>query len=523
MVQKKLKSSLLISLVLILALSLAIITVVYFKAESMVVDFLDRKLPHHVQLEYESIDVNVFTGDVELKDITVQLLNRDSMLVHTKVEMEALALNGLSYWQFFVKKNIDVDRLNLERPIVEHYQSKVLPQQDKERQGVVQLLKTIEIEALNVVDGQLTLFQKEEDSMALEAKKINFSLMNAKTGPEQIKERIPITYGHYRFATENVFVDLGPYEQLQVGTIILDDGDAKVKDLNLRSKFSKAELSRKIRTERDHIVLNIPETTLDSIHVGFKNDTLSVSTGPGLITKPVAEIFRDKLTDDDMTHKKLYSKMLRELPIYIKVPKVAISGGRLLYSERIEANVAPGQISFDDLTAVLLNISNRPENVTKTTVAAEANLMDHAPISLDWSFDVSKINDAFTASGVIHDFKTGSINAFLESNLRARAKGTINRMYFTVSGDAISSSGDMKMKYEDFEFSVLKKNRLGVNKLLTAIGNLFVNDGSNSDVDGFRYGSIAVERDPTKSFFNYLWLNVKEGTINTMIGKSEKK
>jgi len=79
------------------------------------------------------------------------------------------------------------------------------------------------------------------------------------------------------------------------------------------------------------------------------------------------------------------------------------------------------------------------------------------------------------------------------------------------------------MRYEDFEFSVLKKNRLGVNKLLTFLGNLFINDGSKSDEDGFRYGDIEVERDPTKSFFNYLWMNVKEGMVNTMVGKGKKE
>lgn len=95
-------------------------------------------------------------------------------------------------------------------------------------------------------------------------------------------------------------------------------------------------------------------------------------------------------------------------------------------------------------------------------------------------------------------------------------------MYFTISGDAISSTGDIKMKYEDFEFAVLKKDRLGVNKFLTFLGNLFINDGSNSDAAGFRYGHIEATRDPTKSFFNYLWLNVQDGMVNTMLGKGKK-
>ena len=62
-----------------------------------------------------------------------------------------------------------------------------------------------------------------------------------------------------------------------------------------------------------------------------------------------------------------------------------------------------------------------------------------------------------------------------------------------------------------------------VNKFLTTIGNLFVNDGSKTDEDGYRHGTINVNRNQTKSFFNYLWLNVQDGLISTLTGNGEKK
>ena len=83
--------------------------------------------------------------------------------------------------------------------------------------------------------------------------------------------------------------------------------------------------------------------------------------------------------------------------------------------------------------------------------------MGEAPIELTWNFDANKENDAFYVSGVVTDFKSESINQFLRSNLRTEAEGDVQELYFTVSGDAISSSGDMKMNYEDFRFTVLKR------------------------------------------------------------------
>lgn len=81
----------------------------------------------------------------------------------------------------------------------------------------------------------------------------------------------------------------------------------------------------------------------------------------------------------------------------------------------------------------------------------------------------------------------------------------------------------MKMKYDDFKFNILRKKSSKVNKFLTAIGNIFIKDGDkNTNPEGFRYGDIEAERDPTKSFFNYLWINVKSGVISTLTGNGEK-
>ncbi len=80
----------------------------------------------------------------------------------------------------------------------------------------------------------------------------------------------------------------------------------------------------------------------------------------------------------------------------------------------------------------------------------------------------------------------------------------------------------MVMKYEDFKFTVLQKDREETNKLLTAIGNLFINDGSKTDGEGFRHGKINVERNTNKSFFNFLWVCVRSGTVSTLTGLGMK-
>ncbi|MGB6153436.1 MAG: hypothetical protein WBG48_15760 [Pricia sp.] len=511
-------------LLLILVVGLvAVLIIAQASAKRAVADFLDRKLPKHVQLNYENIHANVLRGNVGLEDIALDFYDRDSMLFNTKVNMDAISLEGLGYWDFLFNAKIDVERLLLKRPTVRYYPYRILPKKTNEPKGVVQLLKSIEIEALNVQDGSLTVLQDDADSTAVAVRNLNFSVENASTGPKRITEKIPVGYGKYELSADSLYVNLGRFEKLDVATVLWNCKGAKISGLQLLSKYDKASLSKQLSEERDHVNLKVPMMRLDSIRFGFVKDTFFVETGKGSIHTPTLELFRDKLVADGASKKKLYSRHLRELPIFLKVPEVEIIDGAVTYSERVADISDPGKLYFEKLNASLSNISNTYPRGETTVIKAKTKFMGSASMRLDWSFDVNRTNDAFYAAGAVTNFDTESINPFLRSNARAKASGTIEELYFTIDGNATASSGDMKMKYENFRFQVLKKNRLGINKLLTFIGNIFVDDGSKADPDGYRYGRIEAEREPTKSFFSYLWHNVRNGTLSTLTGNGEKE
>ncbi len=520
---KLIKNPIVRIVLVLLAVFVVFIAIAQLMAKSAVSDFLVRKLPPHVQLDYKNMNVNVLTGTIGIKNISLHFYDRDSMLLNTSVRMDAISLEGLGYWDFLLHKTIDVSQLLLKHPQVRYYPYRLLPKKTGKPEGVVKLLKGIIVGKLSVEKGRLDVLQQGQDSIALSVKDVNFFVANARTGPEIITKQIPVEYGNYELNADSLYVNLGPYEKLDAMTILWNQTQAKVTGLQLHSKYDKRKLSQQLTTERDHIDLKIPEMNLDSIRFGFEKDTFFIRTGTGTLWKPDLEMYRDKLIADDNTAKKLYSRNIRELPIHIDVPKFEILDGKIQYSERVADVTDPGKLSFEKLNAIVSNISNTYPIGGKTKIKATTKFMGYADMTLDWSFDVNRTNDAFMAAGTVSNFNTKSINPFLESNLRAKVSGTIDQLYFTVTGDAVSSAGDMKMQYNDLRFQVLKKDRSGINRALTAIGNLFVNDGSNTDAQGYRYGSIEAERDVTKSFFNYLWLNVRDGTLSTLTGDGEKE
>ncbi|MBU2947451.1 hypothetical protein [Zobellia uliginosa] len=508
---------------MVVVLGAVLLFIAQLMAKKSVTHFLEDKLPSHMQLEYGDIDVSVLKGMAKLKTINFSITPKDSLQKGVTAKIDAIELVGLSYWQFLLNEKISLKSLKIERPVLLYYLKKDKVDTVEAKDNHIALLKTIQVKRINVIDGDVTLRKSENDSLAMKLDSVHIDVEDVLTNAELINSKIPVTYSALDFSASSLYADLGPYEALKVGKINVDEGNLTITELKLKSKYNKTKLSWHTNKERDYIDLKIPEIRFDDIVFGYTNNKLWVHTGAGSLIAPKLEMYRDKLLPDDTERKKLFGEAIRTLPIEIDIPKIELTKGYIAYSERVNRETPPGKIIFDKVQAEILNIQNVPDKKKETRVAAKALLMGEAPITLNWSFDAKNESDAFMASGTVKNFQSRNINSFLESNLRVRAKGEIQELYFTVSGNSVSSAGDMKMKYENFEFSVLKKDRLQINKLLTAIGRIFVNDGSNTDANGYRYGGIQVQRDPTKSFFNYIWLNVGDGLTATIIGNGKNE
>ena len=518
----KLKNRIFGIIVLTFVIMLGLFTILQYRAKSYVENFLSQKTPDHIRLTYDQIKVNLLSGSIRLTDVALVLSDKKSDVRQMETNMEAVAIKGLGYYQILFGNTISFHEVQFLKPSAVYYQGDYKTERHQVKSSDNSKDRTLSIGLLSIVDGEFRILEKEGDSSVFSMQNMNISINDIKLDKESMAQKIPFSFGDYELGTGRVYVDLGPYEALTLNGTSIKNKELIFNNLSLKSKYNRIDLSKKLAKEHDHIGLEIPAISLRDMDFGFNSERFYLRTNLVSIQNPKLEIYRDKLVPDDWEEKKLYSRMLRELPIELDISEIGISDGYIGYSELVKRGTVPGEIVFTKMEATIKNVSNSPGNDKKTEIKAMAQLMKDAPIELNWSFDTNKENDAFLVSGVVKNFKSASINQFLRSNLRTEAEGDVQELYFTVSGDAISSSGDMKMSYEDFRFKVLTKDRMGVNKLLTFVGNIFTNDGSKTDNMGYRYGEIYAERDSTKSFFNYLWLNVMDGIVSTLTGDGKK-
>ncbi|MBD1260542.1 DUF748 domain-containing protein [Maribacter polysiphoniae] len=446
-------------------------------------ELINERIPKNMEVDFEEMDLNILLGTIRFQSINYKYFNKESNELEVEVTIGALDINGLAYWPLWKDAKFKCDRVRVQNV------------------GISKLNKTSGEVGFSIDNG-------------------NMEMSGFKTDATLFHRKIPFTYQRIRFGINGLFLNLSPFESLTAESINHKDHNLEIVDLEIFSKYSRDELSRKLNKERDHMVLSIPKGLVNDLCLKTLNDSLYFSVRKVDVLKPELTMYRDKLLKDDKVVKPLFGAQLQRLPMKLDIQDIAIKDGSVSYSEQVNEDVEPVSITFNRLVANINKLSNTTDLQTK--VEAKALLMNEAPIQLLWDFNSSGHDDYFNASAILKNLNAEEINPFLESQAKVRAEGHINEMYLTIHGNGFKSHGNMKMKYNDFKFSMLDEDRLGIDKTLTLIVNLITNDGSKTDEMGYRYGKVEVERDRSKSFFNYLWLNLRDGLKNTVVGNGKK-
>lgn len=440
-------------------------------------------LPENLEITYAHLNLNILLGNVEFENVTLTSLNLEAKKTAAEISLDALHIKAISYWSLLKNKQLKTDNIYVE-------------------------------------NARVKVFKKTSDDVKFSIKEVSFTLSEFATDSLLVNNKIPFKYTDLDFELTHLYFDLGSYETLKIDALSYEENTLEFSDLTIASKWSKAILSEKLIKEHDYVDFKVAHGVLEGFKVKNVNDSLKISASNFVFNTSELHLYRDKLIADDTSKKQLYATTLKKLPIQLDINSFLIDDLNIFYSERVDEDIKPVSISFENLDAKIQNLSNI--NTENTTIEATTALMGKAPLKFNWDFNVFDSSAGFNAAIVLKDLDALIINPFLKAQANVSASGRINEMYFTIHGNNEKSTGDMKMKYEDFKFTILNEDHLGINKTLSTLVNIITNDGSKTDENGYRYGEIAVERDPTKSFFNYLWLNTKNGLKTTLTGNGEK-
>jgi len=433
------------------------------------------------------------------------------------IQTDKILIKNLSYFDYFFHKRIIIGGIDISNPeVIFNYNDSVQDSSIKNKN--LHFEKEIVVKKINVFGGCLIL--KENESVSnkfyLSIKELNFYeiLINSRT----LKGSLPFEYKGGEIESDSVFYELDEAHNIILKNLKLNDRDLVVKGIRIVPKYSKSEFDRRSSVEKDRFELGLNSIKINGLDWAIKNDSLYLLAPVTHISGADFNVYRNKLLPDDTSIKPLYSQMIRELSIKIKFDSIFIDNSQVEYEEKIILGGSPGKVGFYNLRAEAVNISNmgmKSKDFPKTKIHVETLFMNEAPLNLNWEFDVRNIEDDFKISGNMTSMSAEAMNSFLTPTLNVEVEGEIESLFFNFQGNKYKANGDMRLKYNNFKVEVLKKNGDGKNKLLSGLANLFVKKEANSK--NLEKKGVEAVRDRTKSFWNFLWLFIRNGALKSFL------
>ncbi len=375
-----------------------------------------------------------------------------------------------------------------------------------------------ELDLKNVIFQNAQFDLKDfEGKQKLSVKNINASINDFLVNEETTKGKIPFSYKDYRIKTGDILFKVNEFYQLKMSELLASKEDWIFNDFSMLPLLSRQEFSKIIKTEKDWYNIKIAETKISGIDFKFTNNQPNVNVNKIDFNGVEAIIFRSKFPKDDLSRKKMYSELLRNIKFPLLVHHLSVKNSYLQYEEdNINENPA-GKLIFSDFNLRAQNLnSNKGFQKTLVPIAIQCKFMKTSPMNVNWSFDTARKDDFFKISGNISNLPASQVNLFLKPYLNVSVEGYINRLNFDFNGNSAQIFGQMNLKHQNLKVNILDKNTKEKKKFLSAVINLVVKTNSNNFPDNVE---VNVKRDPTKSFFNLFWRGIEEGLKKTLISK----
>ena len=478
---------------------------------------ITNKIKGRLEQHFTESAVNYEQLDFDLLSRNVVLKNPDFSLKKYEINASRVKLKNLNYRDYLFNDKIQFQAVIIDGAVV------VISKRDSVK-GVEKTTtkkpqqKPINIKRVVFNNAYLKVRENEEAKQntffvkvkQLKFKDVHFDSLTA-------VNKIPFNYQGVNLVLDSLFYAMNPEHDLTISSLKLD-GDLMVQDLQIKSKYSRAEFDKRQRAEKDQISFRMKLLDLKDFEWKMVNDSLLLTSPFTSISRSDLNVYRNKELPDDTKVNDLYSKRLRELGVKLKFDSIKIANSSVTYEEKLVASRPPSKISFNNLQASIYNLTNLNlggKDFPITKVKAKTLLMNESRLTFNMEFDVSNRRDEFQVSGSMGKISASAMNSFLKPAMNVLVKGEIESLYYNFHGNPRHAVGDMKLKYNDFKVEVLQKEGEKKNKILSGLANLIVkNKTNNKRMD---QQDIQVDRDNTKSFWNYFWLMIRNGAMKSFL------
>jgi hypothetical protein len=475
--------------------------------ENKIESALQQSFPKDYQLEYNNISASVWLGNLSFSEI--KLKKEESIL-----KIDAIHLKGISWFDYLETKLFTFNKLELIQPDFRFVENSRFFNTESKSDSLKPKQPKLIIDNIVVDNGQITKLDSTVTTSKLHLSNINLQLKGFSVDSVSSRSKIPFKYSSVNLNIDSISTLVGAFEILHSKNIEINDEKLSFENIEFKTKYTKQEYHQLLKKERDHYDVYAEDIQFEGWNYSIKNDSLTITINSLNLERPNAFITRNKLLEDDNSRKQFFGKALRSLPFYLEIQKLNINNAELKYKENVISDQPPGELNFSKINAEVANISNLNKN-EPTTVKIKSQFMNSADLNIDWQFWVNDINEKFTFRAKLDQLPAEKINSFTKPNLKVGFTGNIIQTYFNIYGNKFSSDIDMQMEFDNFKIELLQKDGRKKSTIKSAIANIFIPKKSHHKEEKFKKVNANAKPDRSKSFFNYIWINLKNALLET--------
>jgi hypothetical protein len=532
-----------------------------FIAENRWKPYLQEKLKELVlkttdslyHIDYSDFDLNITSGNATLTDFKlIPDTNIYNKLVALKkapddlfiLEVKKLSIKNIGAVKAYKQQILDISNISIEKPnltiINKRYAFNDTVKVGKPKSPYELIKKTfkqLRIDSISLKDISLNYINKSNPvikSTALKHLNINISdvfidSLSAKdTGRFYYTKGIEIRINDYSIATPDSLYRAN-IKQIYFSTskkqIFLDG-------VSFLPRYSKAGFYRKTGEPGDIYNLKFNRIGINDIDLQRFLRNQKLYAGTLNIANAKVQIYSNNAYKGPKSNKigKDPEQALQKVALDMRLKRINIRNTLISYSEADATSGYTGVITFNNTNGYILNVTNDDDvkRINPFMIAhIRTRFMDAADFQVNFKFNLASNDGAFNYSGVLGKFDGRVLDKLVKPLALVHVQSAdIQKLSFNVDASNYSGKGQLQFYYNNLNVQLLKKVEgkadLQTQGFISKLANTLIIEDNNPDKKGnFRPGPIDLKRDPTTSFFSFLYKALLDG-IKPSVGFDKK-
>jgi len=505
---------------------------------------------HHLyRIDFKSINLNVITGSMALRDVTLtpdtavfdSLKKKQLAPAHIfELKLKKLQISRVGILTAYFKKQIEVNEIFLQKPSINMYFNKVTKKTDSIKdekslyEQISKTFKSVHVKSIKIVDADFdyinkTAAKKTKNSIKHLDININDFLLDSLSGSDTTRfyytKDVTFQIAGYKSVTKDKMYTM------KVDTIKGSTSSKKitVKGFKLTPLYDELTFTRKYKIQKDRYNLSFDKIEFNGVDfIGLNTDeklhAKSLKIGPANV-----DVFmsRESPPQPGFDKGQNYPHMaLKRLNMPVLIDTVKLKNIDVKYAEFNPASKKTGSVNFKALNGNIFNVTNDSLQLSKnnhTLADLTTLLMGTGKLNVNIDFNLTDNNGAFTYSGSLGKFDMKNLNPLSKAlGLVEIESGNIQHIDFKANGNLRSATGKMNMLYTNLKVKLLSDNIDGEGTkekgLLSFLANtILVKDENPIKGEAPRTASMTNTRINSASFFNLMWKTVFVG-IKDIVG-----